>query len=196
MTPLKHSTNFAARMGRWSANHWKTAVFGWLAFVVASVFIGGAVGTKYLEPSDLAVGEARTADQDHRGRLPRQKADEQGEFVLDPVEDADRRRSRLPGGDRGRRRRPCDTFPQVTEAPLAARCRSRRPDLADRHSAMVQFSPKGTYEEAIALHRDDRGRGRQGCSPASGLRDRRARQRQHRQGARRGLRGPCSPRRE
>ena len=35
MSPLKHSNNFAARMGRWSASHWKTAVFGWLAFVVA-----------------------------------------------------------------------------------------------------------------------------------------------------------------
>ena len=28
-------TNIAGRMGRWSAGHWKTAVFGWLAFVVA-----------------------------------------------------------------------------------------------------------------------------------------------------------------
>ena len=48
------SRNLAARMGRWSANHWKTAVFGWLAFVIASVFIGNAVGTKYLEDNDLA----------------------------------------------------------------------------------------------------------------------------------------------
>ena len=37
MSPLKHSNNLAARMGRWSANHWTTAVFGWLAFVVCSV---------------------------------------------------------------------------------------------------------------------------------------------------------------
>ena len=49
MSPLKHPNNFAARMGRWSASHWKTAVFGWLAFVVASFVIGNAVGTKYLE---------------------------------------------------------------------------------------------------------------------------------------------------
>ncbi len=33
MSPLKRSNNIAARMGRWSASHWKTAVFGWLAFV-------------------------------------------------------------------------------------------------------------------------------------------------------------------
>ena len=28
--------NIAARMGRWSAAHWKTATFGWLAFVVVA----------------------------------------------------------------------------------------------------------------------------------------------------------------
>src|SRR5262249_2842127 len=35
MSPLTQSNNLAARMGRWSAGHWKTAVFGWLAFVIA-----------------------------------------------------------------------------------------------------------------------------------------------------------------
>jgi len=29
--------NLAARMGRWSAAHWRTATFGWLAFVVAAM---------------------------------------------------------------------------------------------------------------------------------------------------------------
>jgi hypothetical protein len=28
--------NVAARMGRWSAAHWKTATFGWLAFVLVA----------------------------------------------------------------------------------------------------------------------------------------------------------------
>ena len=90
MSPLKHSNNLAARMGRWSANHWKTAVFGWLAFVVASVFIGGAIGTKYLEDNDLAVGEAGTRDQDHRRRLPavRRRA---GRDRPDPVQDPEGR---------------------------------------------------------------------------------------------------------
>ena len=40
MSPLKQSNNIAARMGRWSASHWKTATFGWLAFVIASFAIG------------------------------------------------------------------------------------------------------------------------------------------------------------
>jgi hypothetical protein len=33
--PLKYSNNLAARIGRWSASHRKTAIFGWLAFVIA-----------------------------------------------------------------------------------------------------------------------------------------------------------------
>ena len=40
MSPLKHSKSFAARVGRWSANHWKTAVVGWFAFVALSMFVG------------------------------------------------------------------------------------------------------------------------------------------------------------
>ena len=38
-----HRTNLAGRIGRWSARHRKTAIFGWLAFVVASFFIGSSV---------------------------------------------------------------------------------------------------------------------------------------------------------
>jgi hypothetical protein len=30
-------------MGRWSAAHWKTATFGWLAFVLVAFGLGGAV---------------------------------------------------------------------------------------------------------------------------------------------------------
>ena len=41
MSPLNRSNNIAARAGRWSAGHRKTAIFGWLAFVIASVVIGG-----------------------------------------------------------------------------------------------------------------------------------------------------------
>ena len=62
MSPLEHSNNLAARMGRWSASHWKTAVFGWLVFVVAALVIGQAIGTKRVGQDDGNVGEARRAD--------------------------------------------------------------------------------------------------------------------------------------
>ena len=37
--------NLAARAGRWSAAHWKTATFGWLALVLAAVVAGSVAGT-------------------------------------------------------------------------------------------------------------------------------------------------------
>jgi uncharacterized membrane protein YdfJ with MMPL/SSD domain len=62
MSPLKRSNNFAARMGRWSARHRKIAIFGWLAFVIAAVVIGGTIGTKTLSQNDTLPGESgRTA---------------------------------------------------------------------------------------------------------------------------------------
>src|SRR5262245_10011924 len=50
--------NLAARMGRWSARHWKTATFGWLALVVVAFGIGGAVGVKSIDPSKPGPGES------------------------------------------------------------------------------------------------------------------------------------------
>src|SRR5688572_21362069 len=148
MTPLKRSSNFAARMGRWSARHRKTAIFGWLAFVIASVVIGGAIGTKYLEPSDLNVGEAKRADKmiEDAGF---NRDDEQGEFVLiqsktltteDPafqaaIADATRT---------------LDGFPQVRKLRSPLDTGGSGQISPDGHSALIEFTPKGDYDEAIA----------------------------------------------
>jgi RND superfamily putative drug exporter len=53
--------NFAARAGRWSAQHRKTAIFGWLAFVIVAFVIGGNLGTKTLSEKDLGVGDSGRA---------------------------------------------------------------------------------------------------------------------------------------
>jgi uncharacterized membrane protein YdfJ with MMPL/SSD domain len=50
--------NFAARAGRWSAEHWKIATFGWLGFVAAAFLIGTAAGTRVLAQSDSGNGES------------------------------------------------------------------------------------------------------------------------------------------
>ena len=62
MSPSMGSNNIAARMGRWSAAHWKTATFGWLAFVVVAFAIGGAVGTKLIDPNTAGRGESGRLD--------------------------------------------------------------------------------------------------------------------------------------
>ena len=46
------SQNLPARMGRWSAAHWKTATFGWLAFVILAFGLGGLAGTRTIDQTD------------------------------------------------------------------------------------------------------------------------------------------------
>ena len=55
--------NLAARAGRWSAAHWKTATFGWLAFVVAAVALGTWHGTVKLTDAEQTNGQAARAQQ-------------------------------------------------------------------------------------------------------------------------------------
>ena len=50
--------NLPARMGRWSASHWKTAVFGWLGLVLVAFAVGGALGTKNVDPNAAGPGES------------------------------------------------------------------------------------------------------------------------------------------
>jgi RND superfamily putative drug exporter len=55
--------NLAARAGRWSAAHWKTATFGWLAFVAAAVVLGSMHGTTSLTDAEQTNGQAARAQQ-------------------------------------------------------------------------------------------------------------------------------------
>jgi uncharacterized membrane protein YdfJ with MMPL/SSD domain len=55
--------NLAARAGAWSAAHWKTATFGWLALVVAAVALGAAAGTQKLTSVEDAQGETAQAER-------------------------------------------------------------------------------------------------------------------------------------
>ena len=147
MSPLNRSNNIAARAGRWSAGHRKTAIFGWLAFVIASVVIGGAVGTTYLEASDSNVGEAKKAD-----RLIEEagfnRADEQAEFILIQSKT-------LRASDPAFRAAVEDVSETLASHPQVRNLRSplttKHSDQvsSDGHSALVQFTPAGDYEAAI-----------------------------------------------
>jgi RND superfamily putative drug exporter len=50
-------------MGRWSADHWKTATFGWLALVVVAFGIGNMVGTKNPDPNTAGPGQSGRMDR-------------------------------------------------------------------------------------------------------------------------------------
>ncbi|WP_250304503.1 MMPL family transporter [Streptomyces sp. A 4/2] len=55
--------NLAARIGVWSAHHRKTAVFGWLLFVVLATGIGGASGMVDMSESENGAGDSARAAQ-------------------------------------------------------------------------------------------------------------------------------------
>ena len=55
--------NLASRAAHWSATHRKTAIWGWLAFVVVAVLVGNAVGQNQIHGADQFTGEADRAEQ-------------------------------------------------------------------------------------------------------------------------------------
>ena len=191
MSPLKQSTNIAARMGRWSANTRKTAIFGWLAFVIASFAIGSAVGMETIDQNDANVGEARTAD--HIIRDAGFKLDEQMEYVLvqsttktaaDPAFRAvvDQAIAKL------------ESYPKVHEAPLAAREGQRRADLGGRPRGADPVQPQGLVRGGDDVHRHDRRRHGTGAEGQPRLHRRPGRLGIDGQGARQDVRLTARPR--
>ena len=59
---MRKADNLAARVGRWSAGHWKTATGLWLVFVVVANVAGGAVGTRMLTDAEQGTGESAQAE--------------------------------------------------------------------------------------------------------------------------------------
>src|SRR5439155_806369 len=68
--------NLAARMGRWSAGHKKTAIFGWLAFIAVAFLIGNAVGTKQLDQNKVGTGESGHVDSVLRDEFKQAQGDQ------------------------------------------------------------------------------------------------------------------------
>ena len=56
------SRNLAASAGRWSAQHRKTAILGWILFVVLATVIGGRVGLETIDESASGSGESKRGD--------------------------------------------------------------------------------------------------------------------------------------
>ncbi len=72
---MSTNKNLAARVGRWSAGHRKTAILGWLAFIAVAFVIGGMAGTNTLDYAESGVGESGHADSTVYHAFPKQ-ADE------------------------------------------------------------------------------------------------------------------------
>ncbi|MFE4825752.1 MMPL family transporter [Streptomyces sp. NPDC056672] len=55
--------NLAARIGVWSAHHRKTAIIGWLLFVVLAAALGGASGMVEMTASENGAGDSAKAER-------------------------------------------------------------------------------------------------------------------------------------
>jgi uncharacterized membrane protein YdfJ with MMPL/SSD domain len=72
---MQNKRNIAARAGRWSAQHRKTAIFGWLAFVAVAFALGGGLGTKTISPNEGGPGEAGRANSVLTGAYKQNKVE-------------------------------------------------------------------------------------------------------------------------
>ncbi|HEX6601195.1 MAG TPA: MMPL family transporter, partial [Solirubrobacterales bacterium] len=133
--------NIAARAARWSAAHRKIAIFGWIAFVVASVVIGGAVGTKNLTGAESSPGESGRAES----ALESAKLTPNEEMVLvqgknlkagDPAfdETVDEATAKL------------SALPSVTN--LSSPTEGGGQVSADGHTALIEFQVPGDEDQA------------------------------------------------
>ena len=136
MLQARPHSNLAARMGRWSAEHWKTATFGWLALVVVAFALGSAIGTKSVDPNTSGPGQS--------GRMDRVLADG---FKL-PANESVLVQSRTasvgtPAFDSAVK----DVVARVSG--LAAVQNVRSPRIAKtRHAALVEFEIRGDKDKA------------------------------------------------
>ena len=152
------SRNIAARAGRWSAKHRKTAIFGWLAFVVIAFVIGGAVGQNTIAEEDYGNGSSGSPTRRSRpptsptARTSRSSSQGRGDVKTgDPAVHRRGRRHRRAGS---RRPKHVEKF----ESPLAS---GNEGQLSkDGHSALVTFEIAGDDDAGGGPRRRDARRDR------------------------------------
>ena len=136
-------SNIAARAGRWSAQHRRTAILGWLGFVIAAVALGSAIGTKQISQNSNGVGESGRAQQILHDRFP-QRANEQ---VLIQSSTLTAHDAQFAAAVR-------DVVGRLSVVPTVQNVRSplspgdRGAISRDGHSALVQFEITGNGDNA------------------------------------------------
>jgi uncharacterized membrane protein YdfJ with MMPL/SSD domain len=140
---MQAKTKIAARAARWSATHRKAAILGWLAFVIVSVIVGGAVGQRTLTNAEAVSGEAGRAEV----ALERSKLTPNSEVVLvqsrgRTVEDPAFKATITDTA------RSLEKVSSVRE--LSSPASGGGQVSADRHSALIEFQIPGDSKQAEA----------------------------------------------
>ena len=144
---MQRALNVAGRMGSWSAHHWKTAVFGWLACIVVFFYVGNMlVGFKLIEQSDAGVGQSHRADQIFKKAFPERAPQEEFVLVQSKTQTTSDPAFRATVGDVLAAVRTSTAVKNV-DSPYDPQHR----DLvsSDGRSALVQWEMKGDRDEAI-----------------------------------------------
>jgi len=141
--PEKGTMNLAARMGRWSAQHRKKAIWGWLVLVFIAFAIGGAVGTKTQDAAQSGVGESGSAERTIDNAFPKHQVEQvliqsESSTATDPsfrgvVNSTQRRLEAVP-------------YTQAFESPYAPGNSGQV--SADGHSALIRFEIAGDDTQA------------------------------------------------
>ena len=74
--PGNRVKGLAVRAGRWSAQHRKKAIWGWLAFVVVALMLGNVVGTNTQEMAQSGVGESGRAERTLDDSFPKHQEEQ------------------------------------------------------------------------------------------------------------------------
>jgi uncharacterized membrane protein YdfJ with MMPL/SSD domain len=135
--------NLAARMGRWSAQHRKKAIWGWLAFVILAFAVGGAVGTKTQDTAQSGVGESGRAERTIDDAFPKHQVEQvliqSGTATANAasfkaaVADVQHRLTAVP-------------YTKNFDSPYASGNQGQI--SADGHSALLRFEIAGTEDQA------------------------------------------------
>jgi uncharacterized membrane protein YdfJ with MMPL/SSD domain len=128
-------SNLAARAGRWSAQHRKSAILGWIVFVVLAVVVGGRIGLNALDQAASGTGESKRGDMIVAAGFP----EEAGEQVLVQGAGAEEREAAVR-----------DAVGRLTR--IAGVAQVQPPVTSkDGRSMLVRFALRGDKEQASKL---------------------------------------------
>ena len=128
----------ASRAGRWSAQHRKKAIWGWLAFALIAFMVGSALGTNTQTNAQSGVGESGRAARTVEGAFPKHQVEQvlvqrNGASASDPS-------FRAAVGDVQRR---LAAVPHTTAFESPYKPGNAGQISADGHSALLRFEITG-----------------------------------------------------
>jgi uncharacterized membrane protein YdfJ with MMPL/SSD domain len=135
--------SLAARAGRWSAQHRKAAIWGWLAFALVAFMIGGAIGTKTQTNAQSGVGESGRAARTVDNAFPKHQVEQV--LVQSHSATASDPSFRSAVGD-VQRRLAAVRFTQAFESPYQSGNAGQI--SANGHSALLRFQIAGDENQA------------------------------------------------